>query len=242
MKFFTTFAALAAVALPFTSATNCQSIVEIASGNDDFSTLVAALVAADLVDALEGDGPFTVFAPTNDAFDDLPNGVLDDLLKPNNQGDLQSILLYHVVAGKIKSRNLVNGSRVRTLEGSKVSIRTKPVKVNSANVIAADIQACNGVIHVIDEVLIPPSPKPKPTPKPMKKPAPKSKPMLDVVGCKPKPDYQCGMCEGDCDNHDDCKHDYYCFKRNKGSYKPVPYCSGGDKDGSRTDYCTKKWW
>ena len=134
------------------------TVVDIAVGNDDFSTLVAALTAAGLVDALSGDGPFTVFAPTNEAFAALPKGVLEDLLLPKNIKTLQDILLYHVVEGFILSTDLESGD-VETLNGDSFMIKVSKmgIKVNNANVIIADIIACNGVIHVIDQVLTPPS-------------------------------------------------------------------------------------
>ncbi len=134
------------------------TVVDIAVGNDDFSTLVAALTAAGLVDALSGDGPFTVFAPTNEAFAALPKEVLEDLLLPMNIKTLQDILLYHVVEGFMLSTDLESGD-VETLNGDSFMIKVskKGIKVNNANVIIADIIACNGVIHVIDQVLIPPS-------------------------------------------------------------------------------------
>ena len=134
------------------------TVVDIAVGNDDFSTLVAALTAAGLVDALSGDGPFTVFAPTNEAFAALPKGVLEDLLLPKNIKTLQDILLYHVVEGFILSTDLESGV-VETLNGDSFMIKVSKmgIKVNNANVIIADIIACNGVIHVIDQVLTPPS-------------------------------------------------------------------------------------
>ena len=134
------------------------TVVDIAVGNDDFSNLVAALTAAGLVDALSGDGPFSVFAPTNEAFDALPEGALEDLLLPKNIKTLQDILLYHVVEGLILSTDLESGD-VETLNGDsfKIKVSEKGIKVNNANVIIADISACNGVIHVIDQVLIPPS-------------------------------------------------------------------------------------
>ncbi|SPH18585.1 Immunogenic protein MPB70 [Defluviimonas aquaemixtae] len=134
-------------------------IVDIAASNDDFSTLVAAVQAAGLVDTLKGDGPFTVFAPTNAAFAALPAGTLDDLLKPENKASLTAILTYHVVPGAVTSDQLA-GKRlnVETVEGSSVQVDGRTgVRVNNANVTAADIKASNGVIHVIDRVLLPPA-------------------------------------------------------------------------------------
>ena len=132
-------------------------IVDVASSNADFSTLVAAVSAAGLVDTLKSEGPFTVFAPTNAAFAALPAGTVETLLKPENKDQLVKILTYHVVPGKVTSDQLT-GKRlsVATVEGSKVHIDgRKGVKVENATVTAADIMASNGVIHVIDKVLLP---------------------------------------------------------------------------------------
>ncbi len=131
------------------------TIVDVASGNDDFSTLVAAVQAAGLVETLSGDGPFTVFAPTDEAFAALPDGVLDALLLPENQDALTAILTYHVVAGEVTSDQVTAGP-VATVEGSDIEISTDGgVMVNEANVTATDVMASNGVIHVIDAVLVP---------------------------------------------------------------------------------------
>jgi uncharacterized surface protein with fasciclin (FAS1) repeats len=139
-----------------------NDIVDIASANPDFSTLVAALSAAGLVDTLRGDGPFTVFAPTNAAFNALPDGTVDTLLMPENVDQLRSILLYHVVPGNITSNQLLGQSMdVATVNGATVRVdgtggkHSAAVRVNDANVISADILATNGVIHVIDKVLMP---------------------------------------------------------------------------------------
>ncbi len=132
-------------------------IVDIASSNDTFSTLVAAVGAADLVDTLKGDGPFTVFAPTNAAFAALPEGTVDNLLLPENKDQLVAILTYHVVPGAVTSDQLA-GQRmdVATVNGATVHVDgTDGVTVNNANVTQADIIASNGVIHVIDAVLLP---------------------------------------------------------------------------------------
>jgi len=132
------------------------TIVEVAAGNEDFSTLVAAIEAADLVETLNGEGPFTVFAPTNEAFDALPEGVLDALLLEENQDTLVSILTYHVVPGEVFSTDITDGD-VATVEGQTVTLSTADgVTVNGANVVTADVEASNGVIHVIDAVLLPP--------------------------------------------------------------------------------------
>lgn len=137
-------------------------IVDIAAGDGRFTTLVAALQAAGLVDTLKGPGPFTVFAPTDDAFAALPAGTVETLLLPENQGQLTSILTYHVVPGAITSDQVI-GQRlsVATVQGSDVTVdgtggKFGPtVRVNDATVTQADIIASNGVIHVIDKVLIP---------------------------------------------------------------------------------------
>jgi uncharacterized surface protein with fasciclin (FAS1) repeats len=153
--------ALAAFSLPVAAGDygKKQNIVGVASGNPDFSTLVAAIKAAGLVDALSGAGPFTVFAPTNAAFAKLPAGTLDSLLKPENQAKLQAILKYHVVSGDVKAADVVKLKSANTLEGSAVAIAVAggKVKVNEANVTATDVAASNGTIHVIDAVLLPPA-------------------------------------------------------------------------------------
>jgi len=135
-----------------------DDIVDIAASNSDFSTLVAAVEAAGLVDTLKGDGPFTVFAPTNAAFAALPEGTVDSLLLPENQDQLASVLTYHVVPGAVTSDQLA-GQRlsVATVQGSNVHIdgTGDGVTVEGANVVTADIIATNGVIHVIDSVLLP---------------------------------------------------------------------------------------
>lgn len=133
-------------------------IVDIAASDDQFSTLVAAVTAAGLVDTLKGDGPFTVFAPTNAAFEALPAGTVETLLKPENKDQLVKILTYHVVPGAVTSDQLA-GKRadVATVQGQTVHIDGRSgVKVNRARVTTADIIASNGVIHVIDQVLLPP--------------------------------------------------------------------------------------
>jgi len=134
-----------------------QTVVDIAVGNPDFSTLVAALKAADLVGTLSGPGPFTVFAPSNAAFEKLPAGTLDNLLKPENKAKLAAILTYHVVAGKVLAADVVKLSSAKTVQGSDVAISVKDggVKVDDANVVSTDIAGSNGVIHVIDRVILP---------------------------------------------------------------------------------------
>ncbi len=132
------------------------TIVDVAAGNPDFSTLVAAIEAAGLVETLSGTGPFTVFAPTNEAFEALPAGVLDTLLLPENKETLTKVLTYHVVPGEVTS-DLVTAGDVATVEGSTIAITTDGgVKINgTTTVTAVDVKASNGVIHVIDAVLIP---------------------------------------------------------------------------------------
>ncbi len=139
-----------------------DDIIDIAAGNPNFSTLVAAVQAAGLVETLKGPGPFTVFAPTNDAFAALPAGTVDSLLLPENKDQLISILTYHVVPGQITAGDVL-GTRqsVATVQGGTVDVNGQVgkfgtgVKVNDANVIQADIFASNGVIHAIDKVLLP---------------------------------------------------------------------------------------
>lgn len=137
--------------------TEVGTIVEVAQGNEDFSTLVAAITAAGLGEALSGAGPFTVFAPTNAAFEALPAGLLDKLLLPENKDVLTKILTYHVVSAKVMAADVAAGD-VATLEGSTFAITTDGgVKVNTSNVTATDVEASNGVIHIIDAVLVPAS-------------------------------------------------------------------------------------
>ena len=145
-----------AVALALASTASAADIVETAVAGK-FNTLVAALKAADLVDTLKGPGPFTVFAPTDEAFSKLPAGTLQTLLKPENKAKLQSILTYHVVAGKVMSHDVVKLHSAKTVEGGTVAITTGngAVMVNNARVTKADIVASNGVIHVIDTVILP---------------------------------------------------------------------------------------
>jgi uncharacterized surface protein with fasciclin (FAS1) repeats len=133
-------------------------IVDTAVAAGKFSILAKALEAAGLIDALKGEGPFTVFAPTDDAFAKLPAGTIEMLLRPENKEKLKSILLYHVVSGKVLATDVVklNGKMVPTLEGSRISVCTaNGVRVDDSNVTKTDILASNGVIHVIDTVLMP---------------------------------------------------------------------------------------
>jgi uncharacterized surface protein with fasciclin (FAS1) repeats len=133
------------------------TIVEVAAGNADFSTLVAAVKAAGLVDVLSGEGPYTVFAPTNAAFAKLPAGTVETLLKPENKDQLVAVLTYHVVAGKVMAADVVNLTSAATVQGESVSIAVSEsgVMVDGANVVATDVAASNGVIHVIDTVILP---------------------------------------------------------------------------------------
>jgi uncharacterized surface protein with fasciclin (FAS1) repeats len=144
---------------------NPGTIVDIAVANQDLSALVAAVTAAALVETLSGPGPFTVFAPTNEAFAALPTEIVNSLLLPENIEQLQTILKYHVIATSAPSSSFVGGD-VMTVNGDLVTIAVSDagIMVNDANVITADIMASNGVIHVIDKVLLPPPPKPKPAP------------------------------------------------------------------------------
>jgi uncharacterized surface protein with fasciclin (FAS1) repeats len=139
-----------------TEVTAPGTIVDVAVGAGSFSTLVAAVTAADLVETLSGEGPFTVFAPTDDAFAALPAGVLDALLLPENKALLAQILTYHVVSGKVMAADVTDGD-VATVEGQSVTLSTASgVTVNGANVVTADVAASNGVIHAIDAVILPP--------------------------------------------------------------------------------------
>ncbi len=134
-----------------------KTIVEIAAGAEDFSTLVAAVKATELVDVLSSKGPFTVFAPTNEAFAKLPKGTVESLLKPENKDKLIAVLKYHVVPGKVMAKDVVKVDSAKTAQGSSVTVTVegKTVKVDNAKVVKTDIEASNGVIHVIDTVIIP---------------------------------------------------------------------------------------
>jgi uncharacterized surface protein with fasciclin (FAS1) repeats len=145
---------LAVVSLPAKAA----DIVDTAVSAGQFKTLVAAVTAAGLVDTLKGEGPFTVFAPTDEAFAALPEGTVESLLKPENKSNLVAILTYHVLPGKVMSADIAGKTlSVATVQGGKVSINAMSgVMINDANVVTADIAASNGVIHVIDKVILPP--------------------------------------------------------------------------------------
>ena len=135
-----------------------KDIVDTAAGAGSFNTLVAAVEAAGLVDTLKGEGPFTVFAPTDDAFAALPEGTVEDLLKPENKDKLVAILTYHVVAGKVMAADVAGAETMAaTVQGQELKIDgSDGVKINGATVTSADVKATNGVIHVIDQVLLPP--------------------------------------------------------------------------------------
>ena len=149
--------AMAATAALATAQAATNDIVDTAVANGKFTTLVAAVKAAGLVDTLKGAGPFTVFAPSDDAFAKLPKGTVEDLLKPENKAKLAAILTYHVVPGKVMAAD-IKGKKmgVKTVQGSEVAVDAMgDVKVNDAKVTAADVVTSNGVIHVIDTVLMP---------------------------------------------------------------------------------------
>lgn len=134
-----------------------KDLVDTAVEAGSFTTLVAAVEAAGLVETLKGDGPFTVFAPTDEAFAALPEGTVETLLQPENRDQLVAILTYHVVPGKVMSGDLSNNMEAGTVQGAPVTIMTEGgVTVNGANVVTADVEASNGVIHVIDAVILPP--------------------------------------------------------------------------------------
>lgn len=134
-----------------------NDIVDTAIAAGSFNTLVAAVQAADLVDVLKSEGPFTVFAPTDEAFSQLPEGTLESLLEPENKATLQAILTYHVVAGKVLAADVVGLSSAETVQGQAITIGVSDegVTVDNASVIATDIETSNGVIHVIDAVILP---------------------------------------------------------------------------------------
>jgi uncharacterized surface protein with fasciclin (FAS1) repeats len=148
--------AATAAALFIAGSAHAADIVDTAVGAGSFTTLVAAVEAAGLVETLKGEGPFTVFAPTDEAFAALPEGTVENLLLPENRDQLVSILTYHVVAGEVMSSDLTEGMTAATVEGSEVTITLEggPM-VNDANIVTPDVDADNGVIHVIDKVIMP---------------------------------------------------------------------------------------
>ncbi|RBW62874.1 fasciclin domain-containing protein [Phaeobacter gallaeciensis] len=151
----TSAAALSTASFAFADG-HSKDIVDTAIDAGSFTTLVAAVQAAGLVETLKGEGPFTVFAPTDDAFAALPEGTVETLLKPENKDQLVSILTYHVIAGKVMSGDLSNNLMATTVQGGDVKIMTEGgVTVNGSIVTAADIETSNGVIHVIDAVILP---------------------------------------------------------------------------------------
>ena len=151
-----TLTAVAALTTAAIAGTAKKDIVDTAAAAGSFETLLAAATAAGLVDTLKSDGPFTVFAPTDDAFAALPAGTVDDLLKPENKDQLVAILTYHVVPGKVMSTDLQDDMTASTVQGSDVTIDLdNGVMVNDAAVVSADIETSNGVIHVIDKVILP---------------------------------------------------------------------------------------
>jgi uncharacterized surface protein with fasciclin (FAS1) repeats len=155
------FIAAALLIAPLTFAGNygdkkAQTVVEIAASKAEFSTLVSAVRAAGLVETLNGDGPFTVFAPTNAAFEKLPEGTVENLLKPENKDELVAVLTYHVVPGKVMAADVVGLDSAPTVNGKELSVdASNGVKIDNATVTATDIGASNGVIHVIDTVVLP---------------------------------------------------------------------------------------
>ncbi|MFN3131405.1 fasciclin domain-containing protein [Roseibium sp.] len=160
MKLIQKIAVALLLVLPFSAAKAAEKdIVDTAVGAGTFNTLVAAVQAADLVDTLKGDGPFTVFAPTDEAFAKLPAGTVEDLLKPENKDKLVAVLTYHVVPGKVMSSDIAGKKAdVASVQGDTIAVdATDGVKVDEANVVTADIETSNGVIHVIDSVILPAS-------------------------------------------------------------------------------------
>ena len=146
-----------ALAAPAYADNHAKDIVDTAVGAGTFTTLVAAVTAAGLVDTLKGEGPFTVFAPTDEAFAALPEGTVENLLLPENLETLTAILTYHVVPGKVMSTDLSEGLKAATVNGKEVTITLDGgAKVDGATISTADIEATNGVIHVIDAVILPP--------------------------------------------------------------------------------------
>jgi uncharacterized surface protein with fasciclin (FAS1) repeats len=164
MKFeIVTIAAAAALALGIAASSTARAadkdIIDTAVAAGDFKTLAAAVTAAGLVETLKGEGPFTVFAPTDAAFAKLPAGTVEDLLKPENKDQLTAVLTYHVVPGKVMAADVVKLTEAKTVNGAMVAVKVEgdKVMINDATVTGADVAASNGVIHVIDTVILPPS-------------------------------------------------------------------------------------
>ena len=135
-----------------------KNIVEIAAGTESLTTLVTAVKAAGLAETLQSEGPFTVFAPTNDAFAALPEGTLEKLLRPENKDKLVQVLTYHVIPAKIMSGDLKTGMKAKTASGEDIMVDlSKGVMINNATVKKADIKATNGVVHIVDQVILPPT-------------------------------------------------------------------------------------
>jgi uncharacterized surface protein with fasciclin (FAS1) repeats len=154
-----TFALFALASISF-AADEKKDIVDTAVGAGSFKTLVAAVKAAGLVDTLKGDGPFTVFAPTDEAFAKLPEGTVEALLKPENKDKLVAILTYHVVSGKVMAETAVTLDKATTVQGKDIKLAVKDGKLtlnDSAKVVTADVETSNGVIHIIDAVILPPT-------------------------------------------------------------------------------------
>ena len=150
-------AAIAVTGMLASAQAYAADVVDTAVAAGGFDTLVAAVQAAGLVDTLKGEGPFTVFAPTDAAFAALPAGTVEDLLKPENKDKLVAVLTYHVLPGKVMSTDLTEGMKAKTVQGAEVTITLEGgPKVNGATISGPDIAATNGVIHVIDAVILPP--------------------------------------------------------------------------------------
>jgi uncharacterized surface protein with fasciclin (FAS1) repeats len=135
------------------------NILELTTETESLSTLATAVEAADLEATLQSEGPYTVFAPTNEAFENLPEGVLNELLKPENKEQLVAVLTYHVIPGEVMSDDVTKTMKAKTIQGSNASVKSngESVMIENAEVVKADINASNGVVHVIDEVILPPS-------------------------------------------------------------------------------------
>ena len=157
MRFLKMMTATTAALLMTVSVSKANDIVDTAIAAGSFNTLVAAVQAADLVDTLKGEGPFTVFAPTDEAFAALPAGTVDNLLLPENKDQLVAVLTYHVIPGRVMSADIAGQTlSVETVQGGELEIdATSGVMINDATVVTADVEASNGVIHVIDTVLLP---------------------------------------------------------------------------------------
>ena len=158
MKFLTGLVVAALMVAPLSAArAESKDIIDVAAGAGSFNTLVTAVKAAGLVETLKGKGPFTVFAPTDEAFAKLPKGTVENLLKPENKAELAKILTYHVVPSKIMAADIKGkNTSVKSVEGGELMVdATNGVKINDAKVVTADVAASNGVIHSIDTVLMP---------------------------------------------------------------------------------------